>query len=94
MIISKILRPDRLLETSRLFLKALLGENIVNINPVELMDFAGPAISPYNPIMLVSAPGYDASYKVELLAKQKGTKYISVAIGSPEAFGQAEKSIN
>lgn len=94
MIMLKILRPDRLLAVSRMFLQALLGENIININPVELMDFAGPAISPYNPIMLVSAPGYDASYKVELLAKQKGTKYVGVAIGSPEAFGQADKAIN
>lgn len=44
--------------------------------------------------MLVSAPGYDASFKVELLAKQCGTKYTSVAIGSPEGFATAEKSIN
>ena len=30
---------------------------------------------------------YDASYKIELLAKQANKKYTSVAIGSPEAFG-------
>jgi len=58
-----------------------------------LIEFAGAKISPKNPIMLVSAPGFDASYKVELLAKQVNKKYTAVAIGSPEAFGLVDTAI-
>lgn len=72
---------------------ATLGAESVAINPVDLAEFAEPKISPKNPIMLVSAPGFDASYKVELLAKQVNKKYTAVAIGSPEAFGLVDTAI-
>ena len=52
-----------------------------------MMAFVNNSVSAKSPLLLVSAPGYDASYKVELLAKQANKKYTSVAIGSPEAFG-------
>jgi len=42
---------------------------------------------------MVSAPGYDASYKVDMLAKQFNKKYTSVAIGSPEAFALVDTAI-
>jgi dynein heavy chain 1, cytosolic len=61
MIVIKILRPDRLLAAANKFLAQALGNEIVNINPVDLLEFAGAKISPKNPIMLVSAPGFDAS---------------------------------
>jgi len=51
-------------------------------------------VDPKSPLCLVSAPGFDASYKVELIAKQSNKKYEAVAIGSPEAFGQAFDLIN
>jgi len=69
MIIVKVLRPDRLLVAVNDLLAAVLTEEIVSVNPVDLAEFAEPKISPKNPIMLVSSPGFDASYKVELLAK-------------------------
>jgi dynein heavy chain 1 len=46
-----------------------------------------------SPLLLVSAPGYDASVMVDDLAKSKMKKCTSVAIGSPEAFGEAENAI-
>ena len=46
-----------------------------------------------SPLLLVSAPGFDASYKVDMLAKQSNKKYTSVAIGSPEAFDLVDKAI-
>ena len=87
LIVIRVLRPDRLLVAANQFVGKVLGSEIVNINSVDLMEFAGPKINPKNPIMLVSAPGFDASYKVEMLAKQVNKKYTSIAIGSPEAFG-------
>ena len=50
-------------------------------------------ISAKSPLLLVSAPGYDASYLVDQLAKNKKKKITSVAIGSPEAFDEAESAI-
>jgi len=46
-----------------------------------------------SPLLLVSAPGYDASFMVDQLAKNNHKKYTSVAIGSPEAFDEAESAI-
>ena len=46
-----------------------------------------------SPLLLVSAPGFDASYKVDQLAKQTNKKYTSVAIGSPEAFELVDRAI-
>jgi dynein heavy chain 1 len=43
--------------------------------------------------LLVSAPGYDASFIVDQLAKLRSKKFTSVAIGSPEAFDEAESAI-
>ena len=93
LILIRVLRPDRLFAASNQFVSKALGDEIVNINQVDLMEFAGAKISPKNPIMLVSAPGFDASYRVENLAKQVNKKYVAVAIGSPEAFGLVDTAI-
>lgn len=71
----------------------MLTEEAVTVSPVDLAEFAEPKINPKNPVMLVSSPGFDASYKVELVAKQKGKKYTAIAIGSPEAFDLVDKAM-
>ena len=92
-ILIKILRPDRLLAAINQLLAASLGDDITQISQVDLIEFSGAKIRPKNPIMLVSAPGYDASLKVEMLAKQVNKKYTAVAMGSPEAFAQVDQAI-
>lgn len=87
MIILGIMRPDRLVAACEIFVQKVLGEEIMNSNQVDLMNFVGENGNPKSPLLLVSAPGYDASYRVDSLAKQANKKYTSVAIGSPEAFG-------
>lgn len=89
-ILIKILRPDRLLSAINQLLAATLGDDFTQISQVDLTEFTGAKIRPKNPIMLVSAPGFDASLKVEMLAKQVNKKYTAVAMGSPEAFGQVD----
>lgn len=69
MIVIKVLRPDRLLIAVNQLLAEVLTEDAVSVSPVDLAEFAEPKINPKNPIMLVSSPGFDASYKVELVAK-------------------------
>jgi len=70
-----------------------LGPEIADGAPVDLATFVSDAYSPKSPLLLVSAPGYDASYKVDILAKACHKKYTSVAIGSPEAFGLVDTAI-
>lgn len=43
-----------------------------------------------SPLLLISAAGYDASYKVDEIARKLNKKLFSVAIGSAEGFEQAE----
>jgi len=93
MMIVKTLRPDRLLASVATFVQGVLGEEIVNVAPVELNEFVNEGVTAKSPLLLVSAPGFDASYKVDMLAKQANKKYISVAIGSPEAFGLVDTAI-
>jgi len=93
MTIIKILRPDRLNKSSQLFCEKTLTPKAMNFGQVDLQAFV-LGVDPKSPLCLVSAPGFDASYKVELIAKQSNKKYEAVAIGSPEAFGQAFDLIN
>ena len=93
MVLLKILRPDRIGNAVQQFATKVLGPEVGEPGQVELSDFISDSFSPKSPLLLVSAPGYDASYKVDILAKQFNKKYTSVAIGSPEAFGLVDTAI-
>lgn len=71
---------------ARIFVSKVLGENVLNTGDLDLNKIVEKESSAKSPLLLVSAPGFDASYKVDMLAKQFNKKYTSVAIGSPEAF--------
>lgn len=86
MALVKILRPDRFIMAVKNFVGKVLGEEVVNVGDLDLMKIVEKESSAKSPLLLVSAPGFDASYKVDMLAKQANKKYTSVAIGSPEAF--------
>jgi len=92
MILMKIARPDRLVASASLFVKKVLSDESMSKSTVDLKVFVETA-SAKSPLCLVSAPGFDASYRVELLAKQTNKKYKAVAIGSPEAFDLANDII-
>lgn len=85
MAVLKILRPDRFIAMVRLFVTRTLGD--LSSGDLDLMRIVEKESNAKSPLLLVSAPGFDASYKVDMLAKQASKKYASVAIGSPEAFG-------
>ena len=82
-----MLRPDRLIYSVAQFVQGVLGEEMASQSPIDMLTFVNVNVNAKSPLLMVSAPGYDASYKIELLAKQANKKYTSVAIGSPEAFG-------
>lgn len=91
MAVLKILRPDRFIAMVRLFAARILGE--IPQADLDLMRIVERESNAKSPLLLVSAPGFDASYKVDRLAKQANKKYTSVAIGSPEAFGLVDQAI-
>jgi dynein heavy chain 1, cytosolic len=93
MALVKILRPDRFIMAVKNFVGKVLGEQILNIGDLDLMKIVEKESSAKSPLLLVSAPGFDASYKVDMLAKQANKKYTSVAIGSPEAFDLVDQAI-
>jgi dynein heavy chain 1 len=91
MAVLKILRPDRFIAMVRLFAAKILGE--IPQADLDLMRIVERESNAKSPLLLVSAPGFDASYKVDMLAKLANKKYTSVAIGSPEAFGLVDQAI-
>lgn len=93
MIIVKILRPDRLVYASWTLIEMVLGENVNPQTQIDLFTTVETGTTARSPLLLVSAPGYDASVMVDDLAKSKMKKCASVAIGSPEAFEEAESAI-
>ena len=92
-IIVKIMRPDRFIAAVKNFVSRVLGEKTLNVGDLDLMKIVDKETQAKSPLLLVSAPGFDASYKVDMLAKQANKKYVSVAIGSPEAFELVDKAI-
>jgi dynein heavy chain 1 len=92
MTVVNILRPDRFIPASQMLFKMVLSEEALSQGQINLEKISENSDAK-NPLLLVSSPGYDASYLVDQLAKQKRKKQTSVAIGSPEAFEEAESAI-
>lgn len=88
------MRPDRFMAASKQFVANVLGDSFLSDTEMDLNKIVEKETTAKSPLLLVSAPGFDASYRVDVLAKSQNKKYTSVAIGSPEAFDQATRAIN
>jgi dynein heavy chain 1 len=93
MIMVRALRPDRVVGAAKHLIDMVLSEEATNQGPVDLDRIVEHDSNARSPLLLVSAPGYDASTMVDQLARNKHKKLSSVAIGSPEAFDEAESAI-
>jgi dynein heavy chain 1, cytosolic len=91
-ILIKVLRPDRFVSSALILTTKVMSEEALGHGQVDLEEITKQTKAK-NPLCLVSAPGFDASTRVEALAKQINKKYKAVAIGSPEAFDQANDII-
>ena len=69
LILLKILRPDRFIAAAKIFVSKVLGDQIFNVGDLDLMRIVEKESHAKSPLLLVSAPGFDASYKVDMLAK-------------------------
>jgi dynein heavy chain 1 len=69
LLVVRILRPDRTCSLAEALAVKVLGSEVAEHPQVDLAEFVSERFRPSNPLLMVSAPGYDASYKVEILAK-------------------------
>ena len=96
MLAVQALRADRLPAAAMEFVATTLGRDFVRAaeGEVDLGMVVETQIQPATPILMCSVPGYDASSRVDDLAAELGKQVTSIAIGSAEGFGEAEKAIN
>ncbi|GBE78470.1 Dynein heavy chain, cytoplasmic [Sparassis crispa] len=93
MMIIKCLRPDRLLQSTALFVKGVFQTDMAAESGYDLGSMVADEILPATPLALVSVTGYDASYRVENLVQNAGVRCASVAMGSQEGFTLADQAI-
>lgn len=75
LVLLKAFRPDRLLAGSNLFVSAVFGESFTNVNELDLVKIVEKESKSTAPLLFCSAPGYDASSKVEDLAAEMRKQY-------------------
>jgi dynein heavy chain 1 len=92
-LIIKCLRPDRLLQATAHFVRVVFDVDLSSESAFDLGDMVSTEVPAATPLALISVPGYDASYRVENLIKNTGSRSTSVAMGSPEGFTLADQAI-
>ncbi|KAM9964742.1 hypothetical protein ACTFIW_004524 [Dictyostelium discoideum] len=92
-LLMKAFHSDRVLQFTHSFVCSVFGEDFLNTQELDMATIVEKEVKSSSPLLLCSVPGYDASSKVDDLALQLHKQYKSFAIGSPEGFELAEKSI-
>ncbi|KAG9314682.1 ATP-binding dynein motor region D5-domain-containing protein [Chiua virens] len=91
MLVVKCLRPDRLLQSTALFVRTVFQNELSS--ELDLGVMVANEVPAKTPLALVSVTGYDASYRVEHLIQTVGARSSSVAMGSQEGFTLADQAI-
>lgn len=73
-MILRVLRPDRLQLKMIELINSVMGVNFFSEDQMELSTIVQNECHGRVPLLLCSAPGFDPSFKVEMLAKEKGTR--------------------
>lgn len=84
LVLIKILRPDRFAAGLKTFIHDALNNQILDDEEMTFSTAVSERSTAKSPLLLVSAPGYDASNKVEEIAKVLNKKLFSIAIGAAE----------
>jgi dynein heavy chain 1 len=97
-LIIKALRPDRILAAARQWIDVVYDPEFLNLPTVgEELEYIieTKGSLPKSPLLMCNKPGNDASYRVDDLAKKSPPPggLVSLAMGSPETFGEAEKEV-
>lgn len=94
LLLLKTFRSDRLLAGATQWLQLVFGSSFTRMDEYEFSTVFERESKPNTPFLLCSAPGFDASLKVdELAAKIRPRAYEPIAIGSQEGFDLADKAI-
>jgi dynein heavy chain 1 len=93
LLLIKCFRPDRLLQTTALFVQSVFETDISAEATYDLGSLVAEEVPAATPVALISVTGYDASYRVENLVKNTGARSTSVAMGSQEGFTLADQAI-
>jgi len=94
MILIKVFRPDRLMESAERLINNVFATNLSTHTDYDFREVIQKTSTALTPIALVSVPGYDSSYKVEQLVRQVNVRCTSIAMGSAEGISQAELALN
>eukprot|EP01059_Diplonema_ambulator_P000955 TRINITY_DN1073_c1_g3_i1.p1 TRINITY_DN1073_c1_g3~~TRINITY_DN1073_c1_g3_i1.p1 ORF type:complete len:4809 (+),score=2284.26 TRINITY_DN1073_c1_g3_i1:72-14498(+) len=104
LLVLKVFRPDALKHAAGRLVKEIFDNQTASIatkvpqTPIfgagepHLGAIASEA-DPFTPILLCSAPGFDASDRVQDLAKQTKKKLHEIAMGSPEGYNDADRAL-
>ena len=94
LLLLKSLRPDRLMAGVTQVIQQIFGEDYLQVPELNLSYIAEHESNSSSPLLFCSMPGHDAVGLVDDLAAKMKKKLSSIAIGSPEGFDLAEKSIH
>jgi len=83
MLVTQTFRQDRLLAAAQQFVAAVFGASFMQaaIQQLNLADIVDNEIKASTPILMCSAPGFDASGRVDDLAAELNKQITSIAIG-------------
>jgi len=83
MLVTQTFRQDRLLAAAQQFVMAVFGSNFMQagVQQLNLADIVDNEIKASTPILMCSAPGFDASGRVDDLAAELNKQITSIAIG-------------
>ncbi|KAG6866267.1 hypothetical protein C0991_006854 [Blastosporella zonata] len=93
LLIIKCFRPDRLLQSTALFVRTVFQSDLSIESTFDLGAMVTDEVPASTPVALISVPGYDASYRVENLIHNTGARSTQVAMGSEEGFTLADQAI-
>ncbi len=96
LLVIQAVRPDRVIAAGHQLVDAVLSESFMPAGEKELdlAKIVDTEVKGGTPVLLCSAPGFDASGRLDDLATELNRQITSIAIGSAEGFSQAEKAIN
>jgi dynein heavy chain 1 len=81
------------LQAAAVFADAVFGCDVLAEGAYDFAALVQDEIAPASPICLASVPGYDASYRVNSLVAATNAKCTSIALGSSEGIGLADRAI-
>ena len=97
LLIAKALRSDLVPQLSAALVVGVFGESFGAelAAGTDLQKVVVEESNAHTPMLLVSRPGFDASGKVDALAAalKAGSGYVSMAMGAPESYEQADAAI-